>query len=239
MPKQGSSTGFKYGRAVGAIEAAITCAGSRSTIVEPSAWKRFRTSRRRQGRWTPARAAALSRRPRAARAQERSRSRRGVVDRALRGQVIMNAPLEPAHSPFGGSVAARVLRCPASVGLIEKVPAHLRKVLSLCRSRHGAPRGNGSADRRRSAPSTSLAGKTFNGYTITPDDVENALRPAYAYVEALLDTPGAEYYLEQRVVFPTIAGAFGTADLHRPHRRHDLRHRFQVWHRRARPRALS
>ena len=41
----------------------------------------------------------------------------------------MNAPLEPAHSPFGGSVAARVLRCPASVGLVEKVPAHLRKIL--------------------------------------------------------------------------------------------------------------
>ena len=36
---------------------------------------------------------------------------------------------------------------------------------------------------------------------------------SYAYVEALLDTPGAEYYLEHRVVFPTIAGAFGTADL--------------------------
>ncbi|HVI15780.1 MAG TPA: DUF2800 domain-containing protein, partial [Pseudolabrys sp.] len=35
---------------------------------------------------------------------------------------------EPIHSPFGGSVAARILRCPASVGLIEKVPAHLRKV---------------------------------------------------------------------------------------------------------------
>jgi hypothetical protein len=27
----------------------------------------------------------------------------------------MNAPL--AHSPFGGSVAARILRCPASVSL--------------------------------------------------------------------------------------------------------------------------
>ena len=39
----------------------------------------------------------------------------------------MNAPIEPAHSPFGGSVAARVLRCPASVNLIQKVPAHLRK----------------------------------------------------------------------------------------------------------------
>ena len=32
-----------------------------------------------------------------------------------------------AHSPFGGSVAARVLGCPASVGLIAKVPANLRK----------------------------------------------------------------------------------------------------------------
>ena len=31
------------------------------------------------------------------------------------------------HSPFGGSVAARVLHCPASVGQVEKVPAHLRK----------------------------------------------------------------------------------------------------------------
>src|SRR5262249_54928853 len=53
----------------------------------------------------------------------------------------------------------------------------------------------------------------FNGYAITSDDVENALRPAYTYVDALLDTPGVEFYLEQRVAFPTIPGAFGTADL--------------------------
>jgi hypothetical protein len=33
----------------------------------------------------------------------------------------MNALL-PAHSRFGGSGAARVLGCPASVGFIEKVP---------------------------------------------------------------------------------------------------------------------
>ena len=32
-------------------------------------------------------------------------------------------------------------------------------------------------------------------------------------MDALLNTPGAEYYLEQRVEFPTVAGAFGTADL--------------------------
>jgi hypothetical protein len=32
-------------------------------------------------------------------------------------------------------------------------------------------------------------------------------------VTPLLDAPGAEFYLEQRVAFPTIPGAFGTADL--------------------------
>jgi hypothetical protein len=32
-------------------------------------------------------------------------------------------------------------------------------------------------------------------------------------VDALLDTPGAEFYLERRITLPTVAGAFGTADL--------------------------
>ena len=41
MPKQGSSSGFKFGRAVGAIEAAIALSEIPVTIVEPSAWKRF------------------------------------------------------------------------------------------------------------------------------------------------------------------------------------------------------
>ena len=39
----------------------------------------------------------------------------------------MNAPFKPAHSPFGGSVATRVLHCPASVRLVEKVPKNLRR----------------------------------------------------------------------------------------------------------------
>jgi Holliday junction resolvasome RuvABC endonuclease subunit len=43
MPKQGSSSGFKYGRAVGAIEAAIALSGIPVTIVEPAVWKRFYT----------------------------------------------------------------------------------------------------------------------------------------------------------------------------------------------------
>jgi len=41
MPKQGASSGFKYGRAVGAIEASIALCSIPVEIVEPSAWKRF------------------------------------------------------------------------------------------------------------------------------------------------------------------------------------------------------
>jgi crossover junction endodeoxyribonuclease RuvC len=41
MPRQGASSGFKYGRAVGAIEAAIACCSIPLTIVEPTKWKRF------------------------------------------------------------------------------------------------------------------------------------------------------------------------------------------------------
>jgi hypothetical protein len=121
---------------------------------------------------------------------------------------------EPVHSKFGASVAARVLRCSASVDLIQEVPAYLRKSSAY------ADRGTAChaaitlllAEDAHSCVEN-LAGKTFGNYTITPDDIENALRPAYAYVETLLDTPGAEYYLEQRVVFPTIPDTFGTVDL--------------------------
>jgi Protein of unknown function (DUF2800) len=124
----------------------------------------------------------------------------------------MNAPLKPAHSPFGGSVAARVLRCPASVGLVANVPEHLR------RSSAYADRGTALhvappllLDDKETLES--LIGKTIDSYTITSDDVENALRPVLAYVEALLNAPGAEFYLEHRVVFPGIANTFGTGDL--------------------------
>jgi crossover junction endodeoxyribonuclease RuvC len=42
MPRQGASSDFKYGRAVGAIEAAIACCGIPLTVIEPSMWKKFR-----------------------------------------------------------------------------------------------------------------------------------------------------------------------------------------------------
>ena len=124
----------------------------------------------------------------------------------------MTVELRRDHSPFGGSVAARVLRCPASVGLIEKVPAYLRKVSAY------ADRGTALHEAialllDEAYSLDDLVGKTFGTYTITHDDIANALQPAFAYVVALLDTPGAEFFLEARITFPTVAGAFGTADL--------------------------
>jgi hypothetical protein len=121
---------------------------------------------------------------------------------------------EPVHSPFGGSVAARVLRCPASVDLTQKVPAYLRKPSAYAdrgTALHAAITLLLAEDVH--AAVESLAGKTFGSYAITSDDVETALRPAYGYVETLLDTPGAEYFLERRVVFPAISDTFGTVDL--------------------------
>jgi crossover junction endodeoxyribonuclease RuvC len=40
MPKQGASSGFKYGRATGAIEAVLACCEIPLTIVEPAVWKK-------------------------------------------------------------------------------------------------------------------------------------------------------------------------------------------------------
>jgi hypothetical protein len=124
----------------------------------------------------------------------------------------LHAPFEPAHSPFGGSVASRILQCPASVELVEKVPAYLRKV-SAYAERGTALHAALALLIDNACSLDDLAGKTLSSYTITADDVENALRPVFTYVDALLDAPGAEFYLEQRVAFPTILGAFGTCDL--------------------------
>jgi hypothetical protein len=115
-----------------------------------------------------------------------------------------------AHSPFGGSVAGRILRCPASVGLVAKVPAHLRRVSTY------ADRGSAchaAIARLLDGHSfASVVGTTFNGYALTLDDVDYSVRPVFAYVDKLL-TPGVDYYVECHLVFPGITNTFGTVDL--------------------------
>ena len=105
-----------------------------------------------------------------------------------------------------------MLRCPASVGLVAKTPAHLRRD-TVYAQRGAALHVAMTLLIERERTLDSLVGETIGEYAITPDDVALALRPALAHVDALLDQPGAEYYLEHRVAFPTIENAFGTADL--------------------------
>jgi hypothetical protein len=125
---------------------------------------------------------------------------------------MMMRPPEPIHSPFGGSVATRVLNCPASVYLAAKVPAHLRKA-SAYADRGTALHVAMTRLVENECLLEGLVGATIDNYTLTRDDVEDSLRPVCSYVDALLDAPDAAYYVEQRVEFPTVAGAFGTADL--------------------------
>jgi hypothetical protein len=140
-----------------------------------------------------------------------SELRRGAELRPLQDSPPPQAARATTHSPFGGSAAARVLRCPASVGLIAKVPAYLRKPSAY------ADRGTALHEAMAllldddAAPLESFAGKTFGAYTITTDDVENALHPAFTYIIELLD--GAEFYPEHCVTFPGVANTFGTLDL--------------------------
>jgi crossover junction endodeoxyribonuclease RuvC len=41
MPKQGASSGFKYGRATGALEAVLACCELPMEIIEPTRWKKL------------------------------------------------------------------------------------------------------------------------------------------------------------------------------------------------------
>jgi hypothetical protein len=121
------------------------------------------------------------------------------------------------HSKFGGSVAHRVMNCPRSASLVEQVPADLRKT-SVYATRgtalHAAMvRLIEGLDETERLPLNHLVGKTIDDYVVTCDDVENSLAPVLAYVDALLVPGAAEFYVERRVEFPGIAGAFGTVDL--------------------------
>jgi Holliday junction resolvasome RuvABC endonuclease subunit len=42
MPKQGASSGFKYGRACGALETVLACCEVPLELIEPAVWKRAR-----------------------------------------------------------------------------------------------------------------------------------------------------------------------------------------------------
>ena len=239
MPKQGASSGFKYGTS------GRRDRSSNHPVFDPGRNRRavgleavLATPRQGQGRRAAAGPAAVSGRSCGTRAQERPWPGRGIVDRALRSQV-MNAPLKPAHSPLRRQRRGARSALPGVRRSGRESARASAQVLRLCRSRHGAPCRDGPSRSRTNVPSTSLVGETIDGYSITRDDVENALRPVLAYVEALLDAPGAEYLPRTPRRLSDHRRRLRHCRPDRPHRRHGPRHRFQVRRRRARPRALS
>ena len=144
----------------------------------------------------------------------------------------------PAHSPFGGSVAARVLRLPRLRPPRRASAGASAQDVRLRGARHGAAMQRWSFCSTRaniSKASSARRSTTTRSRATTSKPRCGRLSPTWMRSS----TPGAEFYLERRVVFPTIAGAFGTVDL--IVRIGGTVHviDFKFGSRRARPRALS
>jgi len=110
MPRQGASSGFKYGRAVGAIEAAIALCAIPMEIIEPSAWKKFyklpgkdkEAARQKALQLFPSAHASLARRKDHQRAESALIALYGATThQGIRQR--QHVPVTHPHSPSGSS----------------------------------------------------------------------------------------------------------------------------------------
>ena len=111
------------------------------------------------------------------------------------------------------SLATRVLRCPASVSLVEKVPATSAQVIRLCRSRHGAPCRYGPSHRERMFP---CGDRRQEDRQLRHHARRCRERPAAGSRlcrSAPRPRPAPSISSNAASSFPTIPGAFGTRDL--------------------------
>jgi hypothetical protein len=117
-----------------------------------------------------------------------------------------------AHSVLvGGSIADRRIHCPASFQEQLKAPPGTTSIYAdLGTSMHEA------MAHWLQNPDDDLVGMTFYEHTITQEDVETLLTPAWDALVELQEIYGGGFkvaHLEKRVSFPGIAGAFGTVDV--------------------------
>lgn len=117
-----------------------------------------------------------------------------------------------AHSSVGGSSAKRVLNCTASVELCAKYPPNPPS--------YAAEEGTCCHEaidlilQGKTEKDTDVIGLTFNDILMTRELYEVTVEPALEIFDKLQDELGGiEYLNEQRVTFPGIDGAFGTADI--------------------------
>ncbi len=117
-----------------------------------------------------------------------------------------------AHSNIvGGSTAKRVINCPGSVALVNKMPAKP----SSSYANEGTLLHDTIAEvLERDTDIEKLIGKTYEGVVLTEDLVDRKLVPALAALE-MIDPDGVlEYAVESRVGFGDfLPDVFGSTDL--------------------------
>ena len=134
--------------------------------------------------------------------------------------------MDEAHSSVvGGSTAARRLACPASYQLEQKVPLAARNTSS-----EYADEGTALHEcmayilTENVTDLDSVLGMTFGvsetspaGWVVTQELMDTCIAPAVDFFDALCDEleeeGGFDFVVEQKVEFPGIPNAFGTADI--------------------------
>ena len=117
-----------------------------------------------------------------------------------------------AHSNVvGGSTAKRVMACPGSVALVQKMPPQPSSV----HADTGTLLHNTIASILETGkPPHEFLGATYNGIELTDDLLERKLLPALAALDEIDPDKTMEYAVEQVVGFGNaLPGVFGSADL--------------------------
>lgn len=125
------------------------------------------------------------------------------------------------HSTIiGGSTASRVVNCPGSVIACAELPPSIRDEPPSIYATEGTACHMVMSDivllgTPIPPPGTVITVPNEGDVVITQELIHDCIEPAVAYINSLLDEMGddAELFVEQRVAFPGIKGAFGTLDV--------------------------
>lgn len=119
----------------------------------------------------------------------------------------------------GGSSAARVIGCPASVKLVQQMPRQPESIYAAEGTALHEAIEHALYEGLELDEVQAMVGMEFYGRTMTADLVEGALVPAWImfdeYITRIEEEDGGVFVfaVERRGAFPGIEGAFGTADI--------------------------
>lgn len=132
----------------------------------------------------------------------------------------MNVQSSTAHSiTVGGSSTERIMACPGSLKLHASMPSETSSFAEEGTALHAAMVYCLNEDMLAGDGTKPLVGMKFGGFAITQDLVDSCIDPALKAFDDLWltlerqDGEIVDYWLEQKVSFPGIDHAFGTADV--------------------------